>query len=154
MCLLRVGLATVLFATPLVNAQTPSELADQVRAAETAFAATMTQRDFTAFASFIADEAVFFGSAGPLRGKASVLDGWKDFYQGATAPFSWTPEVVEVLASGTLALSSGPVRDEAGNRIGTFNSIWRLDADRQWRVIFDKGCPMCDRPRPSSAASE
>ena len=30
------------------------------------------------------------------------------------APFSWQPETVEVLASGTLAISSGPVKDTNG----------------------------------------
>jgi ketosteroid isomerase-like protein len=58
-----------------------------------------------------------------------------------TAPFSWRPETVEVLESGTLALSSGPVFDAAGQPIGAFNSIWRLEADGRWRVVFDKGCP-------------
>jgi hypothetical protein len=66
------------------------------------------------------------------------------FFDGPTAPFSWEPEIVEVLPSGTLALSSGPVRDASGKRVGTFNSIWRREANGQWRVIFDKGAPVCD----------
>jgi hypothetical protein len=69
------------------------------------------------------------------------------------APFSWSPEVVDVLESGTLAHSSGPVRDAGGRRIGTFNSIWRREPDGRWRVVFDKGCPVCDRgPAALSAA--
>jgi ketosteroid isomerase-like protein len=48
---------------------------------------------------------------------------------------------VQVLDSGTLAISSGPVKDPAGKAVGTFNSIWRRDKDGQWRVVFDKGCP-------------
>jgi ketosteroid isomerase-like protein len=48
---------------------------------------------------------------------------------------------VEVLDSGTLALSAGPVRDPKGQQIGTFNSIWRREADGSWKIIFDKGCP-------------
>ncbi len=63
---------------------------------------------------------------------------------GQTAPFSWQPEVVEVLASGTLALSSGPVWDPTAKRIGTFNSVWRREPGGQWRVVFDKGCPVCE----------
>ena len=59
----------------------------------------------------------------------------------ADAPFSWRPEVVEVLDSGTLALTSGPVRDPTGKQTGTFNSIWRREPDGRWRVVFDKGCP-------------
>ena len=65
-------------------------------------------------------------------------------WKGPSAPFSWVPERVEVLDSGTLALSSGPVYDPQGTRVGTFNSIWRREADGKWRVIFDKGCPPCD----------
>ena len=48
---------------------------------------------------------------------------------------------VEVLDSGTLALSTGPVLDPDGRRVGTFSSVWRREADGAWLVVFDKGCP-------------
>jgi ketosteroid isomerase-like protein len=120
--------------------QGTEQLAAQVREAETAFAATMASRDHAAFGEFVAEEAIFLGRSGPLRGKGAVLEGWRPLFDGAAAPFSWRPDVVEVLASGTLALTSGSVWDPAGKQIGTFNSIWRLEADGRWRVIFDKGC--------------
>jgi ketosteroid isomerase-like protein len=120
--------------------QAPAPLAAQVREAETAFAATMARRDHAGFAGFVAEEAIFFSRGGPLRGRTAVLEGWQPFFEGPTAPFSWKPEVVEVLASGTLALSSGSVWDPAGKQVGTFNSIWRRDADGRWHVVFDKGC--------------
>ena len=69
-----------------------------------------------------------------------MLEGWRPFFEGPTAPFSWKPEIVEVLASGSLALSSGSVWDTEGKQIGTFKSIWRRDAEGRWRVVFDKGC--------------
>jgi len=118
--------------------------AREVFAAESAFAQTMAARDLAAFGTYVASDAVFFGRSGPLRGKTAVVAGWQSFFEGPDAPFSWTPETVEVLASGTLAHSSGPVRDPAGRQIGTFNSIWRREADGRWRVVFDKGCPVCD----------
>jgi ketosteroid isomerase-like protein len=123
--------------------QTHDDLAREVREAETAFAATMAARDSVAFGDYVSDEAIFFGQQ-VLRGKAAILAGWKPFFQGPTAPFSWEPETVEVLESGTLALSSGPVRNPEGERVGTFNSIWRREADGHWRVVFDKGCPPCN----------
>ena len=46
----------------------------------------------------------------------------------------------QVLDSGTLAISSGPVKDPDGNIIGTFNSIWRCRSDGSRRIVFDKGC--------------
>ena len=135
-------IAIVAAALPAVAA--PAELAQEVRAAETAFAASMAARDLDAFAAHIADEALFFGGSGVLRGRAAVVAGWKPFFDGEKAPFSWAPETVEVLDSGTLALSSGPVLDPAGKRVGTFTSIWRREPDGRWRVTFDKGCPPCD----------
>ena len=118
----------------------PQDLQEQVRSAERAFAKTMADRDLEAFSTFVSEEAVFFGGSGILRGREAVVDGWRPLFQEAEAPFSWEPEVVEVLASGTLAHSSGPVRDPQGTVVANFNSIWRLEADGTWRVVFDKGC--------------
>lgn len=113
----------------------------QVFAAERAFARSMANRDREAFARHVADEAVFFGAAEPLRGKAQVVQGWSKFFDGDTAPFSWEPDQVEVLPSGQLALSTGLVRDPQGKVVARFNSIWRLEAPGDWRVVFDKGSP-------------
>jgi ketosteroid isomerase-like protein len=120
--------------------------AREVWAAETAFAKTMADRDHAAFATFVAEEGVFMSESATLRGRGPVAAGWKRFYEGPQAPFSWAPERVEVLDSGTLALSTGPVFDPQGTRIGTFISTWRREADGKWRVIFDKGCPPCKTP--------
>ena len=133
-------LAVLLAAAP---AETNAQLAEQVRQTEAAFAKTMADRDHAAFASFLADETVFFGSTRVQRGKAAVAQAWKPLYQGKDAPFSWRPEKVEVLDSGTLALSSGPVFDPAGKHTGNFTSIWRREADGKWRIVFDKGCDVC-----------
>src|SRR2546425_13311934 len=78
-----------------------------------------------------------------LRGKRAVVDAWKRFLEGPAAPFSWDPDVIEVLDSGRLALTSGPVKDPKGEQTGRFTSIWRLEADGQWRVVFDRGSPVC-----------
>jgi ketosteroid isomerase-like protein len=117
-----------------------ADLARQVFAAESSFAATMANRDLAAFAEFVAAEAVFIGDSA-IRGREHVVAAWRRYFEGPGAPFSWRPETVEVLPSGTLALTSGPVFDRAGNLTNIFTSIWRLDADGRWRVIFDKGCP-------------
>ena len=135
-------LSALLLLSSSPRAQEPvSSPRDEVIAAERAFAKTMADRDHTAFATFVAEDAVFFGN-GVLRGRAAVVEGWKGFFTAGTpAPFSWEPDTVEV--AGNLAQSSGPVRDPAGTRVGTFNSTWRRDTDGRWRVLFDKGCPPC-----------
>jgi ketosteroid isomerase-like protein len=131
---------------PMLHAQTTSNAAliRQVFAAESTFAASMANRDSAAFARFVSAEAVFFGQTSVMRGKAAVVAGWRPLFQGPAVPFSWKPEVVEVLDSGTLALSSGPVYGPDGKQTGTFSSIWRREPDGAWRVIFDKGGQVCN----------
>ncbi len=111
----------------------------EVEAREIAFAKTMADRDLDSFLSFVSPEAVFFDGNQPLRGRDAVARGWASYFEGPIPPFSWHPDVVQVLESGRLALSSGPVRAPSGEVLGRFNSIWRKDADGQWRVVFDKG---------------
>ena len=137
-------LLTILFAPPLYSQRGGPTPADQVRAAETAFAKSMADRNLAAFTALLADDTVFFGGKGVLRGKAAVAADWKRFFNGPAAPFSWSPAEVEVLESGALGYSSGPVLDPQGNRIGTFNSVWQRQQDGSWKIIFDKGCPPCD----------
>ena len=131
--------AALLLAPAALVAQSLPELTRQVVEAETSFAGSMARRDFAAFSAHVAEDAIFFGQDGAQRGKAAVLDAWRPLFEGPDAPFSWRPEIVEVLESGGLALSSGPVLDPSGKRVGTFNSIWRLESDGRWRVVFDKG---------------
>ena len=137
-------LLAVLFGAPLYSQRAGGNPVDQVRAAETAFAKSMADRNPVAFASLIADEAVFFGGKGVNRGKAAVVADWKRFFDGAAAPFSWALAEVEVLPSGNLGFTSGPVFDPKGTRIGTFNSVWQRQSDGTWKIIFDKGCPPCE----------
>ena len=131
---------------PVIAAAQGGTAADsrrQVVETERAFAKTMADRDQRAFSEFISSEAVFFAGAARLRGKDEVIAHWSRFFAGATAPFSWEPADVEVLESGTLALSSGPVRDPSGALIGRFTSIWRLEPPHGWRIVFDQGAPAC-----------
>jgi ketosteroid isomerase-like protein len=139
-CILLVGLSTLGLPTALL-AQTPSAaLRKQVFAAESSFAASMARRDFDAFASHVSPEAIFFGDTTVMRGKEAVLNGWRRFFQKPGAPFSWKPDVIEVLQSGNLAISNGPVFDPGGKKVGNFSSIWRREPDGSWKIIFDKGC--------------
>jgi len=137
---MKTRLSTVisLFLT-VAAAQSNTTLRDQVRDTERAFAKSMADRDHRAFVSFLSEETVFFSGTGVLRGPGQVGDGWKRFFEGPKAPFSWEPDQVEVLDSGSLAFSSGPVYDPDHKRIGTFHSVWRRE-DGRWRIVFDKGC--------------
>jgi len=145
-------LAWVVMAVALPSALADStgdlaKLEADVRAAETAFAKTMADRDHAAFAGFISDEAVFFGRAGEIRGKAAVVDAWASLFEGEQPPFSWRPEVAVVLESSRgLGFTSGPVFSPEGKQTGTFNSVWRRESNGSWKIVFDKGCPPCGSP--------
>ena len=104
----------------------------------------MADRDAAAFASFLSEETVFMTNGQATRGAKKVVERWKPYFVGPQAPFSWEPEFVEVLDSGNLALSTGPVYDPTGKRIGTFNSVWRREAGGAWKIVLDNGCPTCN----------
>jgi ketosteroid isomerase-like protein len=148
--LCHLSAALLLSACSVMTASNRNSVELQLEVADTerAFARTMAERDHTAFTRFLSDEAVFFSGTKVLRGKQQVADAWKRLYQGPTAPFSWQPEQVEVLQSGSLAISSGPVRDAQGKLIATFSSIWRQEAPGVWRIVFDKGNDVCDCVKP------
>jgi len=114
------SLAAVASCTTAMTKPSAADAKQQVFDTERAFARTMADRDHAAFTTFLADDTIFFTTKAPLRGKQAVAEFWKKFYDGPSAPFSWEPETVEVLDSGTLALSTGPVRDRQGKLFATF----------------------------------
>jgi ketosteroid isomerase-like protein len=140
-CAGLLSLAAVASAQRMSNAELKKQVADTERA----FAATMKARDHAAFTSFLSQDAVFFSGKGEvLRGKEAVAKAWKGLYIAPEAPFSWEPDEVEVVGSGTLAYSGGTVYDLKGKPIGRFNSIWRLEAPNTWKIVFDRGGEVCD----------
>jgi ketosteroid isomerase-like protein len=120
-----------------------TKLADEVRATEIAFAKTLADRDVKTFRRMIAPDVIWLADK-PLRGPDEVLTRWQKFFDAPQAPFSWSPELVEVQEGGKLALSTGPVFDAAGKRVATYTSIWRREPTGEWRIVFDRGCPACD----------
>lgn len=141
-----IALVLLFTASPVASENGMDRLRQQVADTERAFAATMTDRDHAGFVTFLSDEAVFFSGESALRGKQQVADAWKPYFDEPDAPFSWEPRTVEVLDSGTLALSSGPVRNSDGELFAYFTSIWRLEANGEWKIIFDKGNRACEKP--------
>ena len=133
---------TALMGSPMIAGAAPDleALQRQVADTERSFARSMAERDHAAFTALLSEQAVFMGRQ-VLRGKAAVAAAWKAYFVGEKAPFSWEPDQVEVLADGSLAHSSGPVRDPDGKPIARFNSVWRQEAAGVWRIVFDKGQP-------------
>lgn len=140
-------LAVALACMGCATAPSTADATAQVRAAETAFAQSMADRNFAAFSALVADDAVFINGGQPLRGKTAILGFWKKFFDGPAAPFAWKPEIVEVSAG--LGYTEGPVAAPDGKVFAKFWSTWRRDAGTgQWRVVFDNGQRACDCPKP------
>ena len=142
-----ISLASCALLCACASPSAPTSIAaakQEVVAAERAFAKTMADRNLEAFATFIAEDAIFLSEPAPLRGKKEIVGGWARYFTAPTAPFSWEPEEVEVLATGRLAFSSGPVRNAQGKLIVRFSSIWRLAEPGRWRIVFDKGSEVCN----------
>lgn len=133
---------------PTAPPLTRDEATAQLRAAETAFAATMAARDLAAFASHIADDAVFVNGGRPLRGREAIVEHWKRFFAAPAAPFAWRPELAEVTGNADLGYTEGPVALPDGRVVARFFTTWRRSPDGRWRVAFDNGydTPPCARP--------
>jgi pimeloyl-ACP methyl ester carboxylesterase/ketosteroid isomerase-like protein len=128
-----------------------ADRAEEVRKTEIAFAKAFADRDKAAFSSFLADDATFLARREVLSGKAAVVAGWSQYFDDATAPFSWKPERVVVNRAGDLGFSTGPVLGPDGKQFGTYTSTWQRQKDGSWKIIFDGGS---DCPAPAIAAVE
>lgn len=131
---------------------------DDVRCREIGFSQAAENRDMSAFRSFIDADARFVSNS-VLRGVDDIAAAWSYFFGEDSPTIKWRPQVVEVLEDGRLALSRGPylvtTKDADGNPVeqwGTFNSVWRLHDDGQWRVVLDAGSPAAAAPDEATRA--
>ncbi len=138
----KIALIIVLQALSVV---TFADIVDDARCREIAFSKSAENKDIEAFRSFLDGDARFVGGA-VARGPDEIVAAWQAFFADDGPAIKWRPQFVEVLEDGTLALTRGPFRmiakDQDGNPVehwGTFNSIWRKNADGEWRVVFDAG---------------
>ena len=155
--MIRTRLIVLVACTVLPLAARGDPAAD-VRCAEIRFSLAAESRDAARFRSMIDADARFTGNE-VLRGPDAVVEAWRPFFQPDGPRIKWRPQVVEVLDTGDLALTRGPYRLESRGqdgevtvRWGTFNSVWRLGPDGQWRVVFDTGGPPIDEPTEESRA--
>ena len=135
-----------------VTSNTMADAADDVRAQEIRFSQSVETRNAESFKEFIDADARFVGD-GVDRGPEAVATAWSAFFTEDGPRIKWRPQIVEVLEDGTLALSRGlykmSVSDDAGTvseHWGTFNSVWRLQEDGSWKVVFDAGSPAAAAP--------
>jgi len=136
----------------LMTASALADVADDVRCREIGFSQSAEMRDAEAFTSFIDADARFVGGTVD-RGPQAVTEAWAVFFAENGPAIKWRPQFVEVLEDGTLALTRGPYRmittddhDVKTEHWGTFNSVWRLQKDHSWKVVFDAGGASAEAP--------
>ena len=153
---MKTSLLPVLFA--LATTCAAADVADEVRCREIAFSRAVEEQDLEAFREFIDADARFVG-ANVSRGVDEVAATWTVFFKENGPTIKWRPQIIEVLADGKLALSRGPYRalspfpnGDVVEQWGTFNSIWRLNDDGEWRVVFDAGNEAATEPDDATKA--
>ena len=142
----------------LVTLAAFADMTDDVRCREIAFSQSVENRDIVLFESFLDDDARFVGSSVD-RGPNEISAAWQVFFSDDGPLIKWRPQFVEVLEEGTLALTRGPYRmitkDPDGSPVehwGTFNSVWRKNADGEWQIIFDAGSDAATPPQEEAQA--
>lgn len=121
----------------------------EVIAADRALAAAVAAAEPEAFAALVAEDAVFLGGTGALRGRDAVVEGWGSLLaEERTLEMTWTPSGVRMADSGELAYTIGEYRltavgGEQSSVVdeGRYLSVWRKEAsaegDAIWRVVAD-----------------
>jgi ketosteroid isomerase-like protein len=120
--------------------------ADEVRAAELAFAASAKAKDLEKFLSFVDDDVHFFIAGKMVTGKEKERENWTRIFADTTMSIVWHPEIVE--ASGGLGYTTGPFEiTKAGTMVrkGRYATVWRRKSDGSWKVALDVGV---DEPQP------
>ncbi len=128
-------LATLLGLLPMASGSTAIE---DARAADATFAARAAEIGYhAAFVEYLAEDAVLF------RPEAVNGQEWLAAHEPAGGRLEWSPSAAAAGCTATLAVTTGPWRysnTEGGEPVaGHYLSIWRLDAQSQWRVVLDHG---------------
>lgn len=122
------------------QAAVPQEAGLKIANTEQAFAKMAQDSGMVlAFLKYLHDDAVVFRPE-PLNGKR-----WYASRPATTAQLKWWPTYVEAASSGDIGLSTGPYefRTENSDTVpvyhGHFVSIWRRQANGEFRVMADVG---------------
>jgi ketosteroid isomerase-like protein len=128
-------LATLLGLLPMASGSTALE---DSRAADATFASRAAEiGHHAAFIEYLADDAVLF--------RPEAVDGqeWLATHEPAGGRLEWSPAAAAAGCTAMLAVTTGPWRysnSEGGEPVaGHYLSLWRLDAQSQWRVVLDHG---------------
>ncbi len=114
--------------------------------AERAFAADAQMiGQWTAFRKWAAPDAVMFVPQ-PANAHQFLTDR-----ADPELSYQWWPAKAFVSCDGKTAVTTGPA--VRGTYRGYFTTVWRQQAEGEWRWVLDHGAPL-ERPRPASERTQ
>ncbi|MBT3208029.1 MAG: nuclear transport factor 2 family protein [Bacteroidetes bacterium] len=116
----------------------------EIRDTEQKFAEMVKENGIReAFLTFAAEDAVLMRNNSVVVGKNAITEFY-DSQKSIDGTLSWTPDFVDVAASGDLAYTYGKYTfsylDENHSEIkstGIFHTVWKRQADGNWRFVWD-----------------
>lgn len=106
---------------------------------------SQTPPDLDRFMSFYTEDAYSIAPDAPVAvGRDAIRSLFSPMFSNAGFSVTWTPTDAEVSQEGQLGYTVGTfeltLEDSAGNpmqRTGKYLTVWRKQADGQWRVAAD-----------------
>lgn len=129
---------------PQVTGPDLQQIKLDIQKTEAAFAAMAKEQGVgAAFTAFAAEDAVISRNNRLIKGKAAISDYFAQSFD-PSASLEWSPEYVDVAASGDLAYTygpytfkvTGPQGQESVNQ-GYFHTVWKKQADGSWKFVWD-----------------
>lgn len=116
----------------------------EILQAETAFNRMAADEGVAnAFLAFAADSAVLNRGNTLIKGKTAI----RNYFQDQTTKIlslQWSPEFVDVAASGDLGYTYGPydytgltANGDTVKASGVFHTVWKRQDDGSWKYVYD-----------------
>jgi ketosteroid isomerase-like protein len=125
-------------------------------AADRAFARAVAENGTEGWVMTFAADGMMFNGSQPVVGHDAIRGFMGPAFDSGTFTLTWDPLDGEISASGDLGYTRGrwesrQTASDGSETVGsgTYVTIWRRDADGQWRVTLDIGAP--DVPEESGA---
>jgi len=131
-----------------------------IRGTEAEFSKAAAAKDLEKALSFYAEDAVLLDQNEAIAvGKAAIRASWTRMLAMPNLALTWAVDKVEVAKSGDMAFDYGSYNmsytDTSGRRKvedhGKYATVWKKQADGNWRVVLDMS--NTDQPAPQPAAA-
>jgi len=122
------------------------EWKNEILRTEKAFEQAVQQEGLdVGFVAFAADDVALMRGNKLILGKMAMTENFANSQTDfSKVKLSWTPDFVDVAASGDLAYTYGKytysITDNAGNvqtDEGIFHTVWKRQADGNWKFVWD-----------------